>query len=79
MPSGTVATFGKSEITTVQFRTLFNQQLQQLGLQVGRPIGLEQARALGLDRQFLGQLIAEAALDDRARSLGLGLADADVA
>lgn len=75
----TVATIGKTEITTEQFRTLFNQQLQQLGRQVGRPIGLEQARALGLDRQFLGQLIAEAALDERARSLGLGLADADVA
>jgi peptidyl-prolyl cis-trans isomerase D len=75
----TVATIGKTEITTEQFRNLFNQQLQTLGRQVGRPVGLEQARALGLDRQFLGQLIAEAALDERARSLGLGLADADVA
>jgi peptidyl-prolyl cis-trans isomerase D len=75
----TVATIGKTEITTEQFRNLFNQHLQQLGRQVGRPIGMEQARALGLDRQLLGQLVAEAALDERARSLGLGLADADVA
>ena len=33
----------------------------------GRPITPDQARALGLDRQFLGQLIAEAALDEQAR------------
>src|SRR5207237_7428120 len=38
-----------------------------------------QARALGLDRQFLSQMIAEAALDERARQLGLNLSDAEVA
>ena len=45
--------------------------MQQLGRQLGRPITPDQARALGLDRQLLGQVIAETALDERARQLRL--------
>src|SRR5581483_5183964 len=39
----------------------------------------DQARALGLDRQIIGQLIAEMTIDDRARSLRLGVTDAEIA
>ena len=35
-----------------QFRQIYNDRLQQLGRQVGRPITPDQARALGLDRQI---------------------------
>src|SRR4051794_37526931 len=38
---------------------------------------MDQARAFGLDRQVLQQIIAEAALDDNARQLGLGQSDAE--
>ncbi len=38
-----------------------------------------QARALGLDNQVLQRLIAEAALDQRAASLGLAISDAAIA
>ena len=38
---------------------------------------MEQARAFGLDRQVLQQTIAEAALDEEARRLGLGQSDAE--
>src|SRR6195952_3605508 len=37
---------------------------------------MDQARAFGLDRQVLQQVIAEAAFDDNARQLGLGQSDA---
>jgi peptidyl-prolyl cis-trans isomerase D len=37
----------------------------------------DQARAFGLDRQVLQQTIAEAALDEEARRLGLGQSDAE--
>src|SRR5215216_1403932 len=47
--------------------------------QIGRPISPDQARALGFDQQLLGQLIAETALDERVRQLGLGLSDAEIA
>lgn len=38
---------------------------------------MDQARAFGLDRQLLQQTIAEAALDEEARRLGLGQSDAE--
>lgn len=75
----TVAKIGRTEITIDQFRQFYNDRLQQLGRQVGRPITADQARAAGLDQQLLGQLIAESALDERARQLGLGVSDAEIA
>src|SRR5215212_8708873 len=75
----TVAKIGRTEIGIEQFRQLYNDRLQQLSRQVGRPIPQDQARLLGLDRQLLGQLLAEAALDENARRMRLTLSDADVA
>jgi peptidyl-prolyl cis-trans isomerase D len=74
-----VAKVGGREVTIEQFRQIYNDRLQQIGRQIGRPITLQQARALGFDRQVLGQVIAEIALDERARQLGLHLSDEEVA
>jgi peptidyl-prolyl cis-trans isomerase D len=73
----TVATVGHTEISTEQFRQLYTDRLQQLSRQFGRPLTMDQARAFGLDRQVLQQTIAEAALDEQARRLGLGQSDAE--
>jgi peptidyl-prolyl cis-trans isomerase D len=75
----TAAKVGRTEISTEQFRQIYNDKLQQIGRQIGRPITSEQARALGFDRQILAQLTAEIALDERARALRLGLSDAEIA
>lgn len=74
-----VAKIGRTEISIEQFRQAYNDRIQQLGRRMGRPITPEQARAAGLDRQILAQLLAEIALDERARQLGLGLSDAEIA
>jgi peptidyl-prolyl cis-trans isomerase D len=74
-----VAKIGRTEISVEQFRQLYNDRLQQLSRQVGRPITMDQARGIGFDRQVLGQLIAETALDERARELRLGLPDGEIA
>ena len=74
-----LAKVGNVEIGIEQFRTIYNDRLQQLSRQVGRPVSMDQARAIGFDRQVLGQLVAEAALDERARQMGLNISDADVA
>jgi peptidyl-prolyl cis-trans isomerase D len=74
----TLATIGGTEISTEQFRQIYTEKLQQLGRQFGRPLTMDQARAFGLDRQVLQQTIAEAALDEEARRMGLGLSDADI-
>ncbi len=68
----TLAKVGHIEISTEQFRQIYTERLQQIGRQFGRPLTMDQARAFGLDRQVLQQTIAEAALDEEARQLGLG-------
>src|SRR3954451_8010229 len=73
----TLAKIGSTEISTEQFRQLYTERLQQLGRQFGRPLTMDQARAFRLDRQVLQQTIAEAALDEEARRMGLGQSDAE--
>src|SRR3984957_3346541 len=72
-----VATIGHTEISTNEFRQLYTEKLQQIGRQFGRPLTTDQARAFGIDRQVLQQTIAEAALDEEARRLGLGQSNAE--
>jgi peptidyl-prolyl cis-trans isomerase D len=74
----TLAKVGSTEISTEQFRQIFTDKLQQLGRQFGRPLTMDQARAFGLDRQVLQQTVAEAALDEEARRMGLGQSDTEV-
>ena len=71
--TSTVAKVGSTEIGVERFRQSYNEQMQRLIRQVGKPIPADQARALGLHRQMLGQMIAEAALDENIRQLGLNL------
>jgi peptidyl-prolyl cis-trans isomerase D len=73
----TLAKVGGTEISAEQFRQIYTDKLQQLGRQFGRPLTPEQARAFGLDRQVLQQTIAEAALDEEARRMGLGQSEAE--
>jgi peptidyl-prolyl cis-trans isomerase D len=74
-----VATIGGTEISIEQFRQFYNERLQQLGRQAGRPITPDEARARGLDRQLLAQLIAETTVDEQAKQLRLGIDNAEIA
>jgi peptidyl-prolyl cis-trans isomerase D len=74
----TVAKVGHTEISLNEFRQIYTDRLQQIGRQIGRPLTSDQARAFGLDRQVLQQTIAEAALDEEARRLGLGQSDEEI-
>lgn len=71
----TVAKIGSTEISVNEFRQIYTDRLQQISRQFGRPLTPDQARAFGIDRQVLQQTIAEAALDEEARRLGLGQTD----
>ena len=74
-----VAKVGGTEISIDQFRQFYSERLQQLSRRLGRPISPDQARGLGLDRQLVGQLIAEIAFDEKAQNWRLGLADSEIA
>src|SRR6476660_10622055 len=72
-----LATIGSTEISIEAFRQIYNDRLQTLSRQFGRPLTQEQARLFGLDRQVLQQVVAEAALDEEARRMGLVQSEAD--
>lgn len=73
-----LAKIGDTEIQQDQFSQTYNERLQQLGQQLGRPVTPEQAAALGLDRQVLAQLIAQAGLDQLAQRMRLGVPTSDI-
>jgi peptidyl-prolyl cis-trans isomerase D len=73
----TLAKVGHTEISTNEFRQIYTDRLQQIGRQFGRPLTMDQARAFGFDRQVLQQTLAEVALDEESRRLGLGQSDAE--
>ncbi len=76
---GRLAAVGDTEISAESFRFAYQNELQRLQRRFGRVVTNDQARQAGLDRQVLGRLVTEAALDQKARRLGLAMSDADVA
>jgi peptidyl-prolyl cis-trans isomerase D len=70
---------GDTEISIEQFRQIYTDRLQQISRQAGRPITPDQARALGIDRQVLSQLVAETTLDQQTKALGLGISNDEIA
>src|SRR5262249_27551880 len=74
-----VAKIGSTEIPIEQFRQAYNDRLQQIGRELRHPITPPQAHALGIEQQIVNQLVAEAAIDEKARQMGLRLSDAEVA
>jgi peptidyl-prolyl cis-trans isomerase D len=74
----TFAKIGNTEISIEQFRQAYNDRLQQVGRELRRPLTPAQAQELGIEQQLVSQLIAEAAIDEKARQSGLRLSDAEV-
>jgi len=71
----TVATIGKTDVSTSDFARQYDQALQAMTRQTGRPVSSEQAQLFGLPGQVLGRLVTQATLDDTARQYGLGVSD----
>jgi peptidyl-prolyl cis-trans isomerase D len=74
-----LAKIGDAEISIDRFKQNYQDRLQQISRELGRPLLADRASALGLDRQVLGEMIAQAGLDQRVHQMGLGLSDADIA
>ena len=74
-----VANVGSAVITAREFQNEFQNLIYQYQRRYRVAITTQQARAQGIDMQVLGQLINDAALDQRAHALGLALSDAAIA
>ncbi|MBB3809238.1 peptidylprolyl isomerase [Pseudochelatococcus contaminans] len=70
-----VAEIGDRTITVEEMREAYLARLQALQQQLRMPISTEQARAMGLDQQVLGQLVSQAVLDTIADDLRLAVPD----
>ena len=70
---------GGTEISIEQFREYYNDQMRRLSARIGRPISPDQARALGIDRQIIAQLIGDTTLDEHAHALRLAVSNAEIA
>ena len=71
----TVASVGGAKISAQDYRVAYDRAIQQYQRRLKRPFTNEEARQIGLDRSVLQQLLSEAAVDDEARKLGLGISD----
>jgi peptidyl-prolyl cis-trans isomerase D len=73
--SNAAAEIGSVKFSHEDFRRAYSERMQQLSRQLGRGFTPEQARALGLDRQVLSELLSQSALDQKVKSLGLNMSD----
>ena len=73
-----LATIGSTEISSDQFRQTYNDRLQALSQQIGKVITPAQAASIGLPRQILSEMVAQAGLDQRVKQMKLALTDADI-
>src|SRR5262245_51801738 len=74
-----LASVGGKKITGEEYRRAFDRQVRVFSQQQGVQITPDQARAVGLDRQVLAQLLQEASLDAQAANLRLAISDAMIA
>ena len=66
-----VADVGGTSITDAEYDAQLKGQLRQLSAQTQQEITMEQAKAIGLDKNVLDTAISRTALDEHARKLGL--------
>lgn len=73
--TNTVAQVGDEEITTRQFQRAYNGQINQIAQQFGRVPTAEEMLAMGVPSVVIGQLAAEAALNQLGERMGVGVSD----
>jgi len=79
MTSTTVAVVGRAEISAQEFQRDMQNLMYRYQARTRSSMTNAQAHAMGLDAEVLGGLIADAALDQRAASLGLAISDQAIA
>jgi len=73
------AKVGETEISLLDFDTAYRRDLNRFSQQLGRPLSTREGAQLGIAQQTLGTLIAEAALDETATKMNLGISDEKLA
>jgi peptidyl-prolyl cis-trans isomerase D len=77
--TASIGTVGDRKIDVNDYARSLRQAMDGFSKQIGQPVTLQQAQAIGLDRQVLQQVMDRAALDNEADRVGLSVGDASVA
>ena len=70
-----IGSVGETSISTNEYARALQQELRALQAQVGQPIGMTEAKMLGVDQAVQARLFAQAAVDEQARKLGISVGD----
>ncbi len=73
MSGSAVLSAGKSEVSAVEYRFAYEQQMMRLSQQFQQRLTKEQAQALGVESQVISQLAAGVVLDEEAHQMNLGI------
>lgn len=73
--AGTIAQVGDAEVSAADYDRALRQRIQTIQEQTGQTFTMEQARALGIPQQVLSEVVFNAALQDQAADLNLGLSE----
>ncbi len=74
-----LVTVGETEISREAYQSALQQRTRTLSVQLKRSIQADEIKALGIDRQVLGDLIRQASLDGQAHNLRLSVSDKEIA
>ena len=78
LPTSVLARVGNHEITVMEFRRIYQRQVQEYRVQAGGELSDELLRSLGVDRQLLQQMIDEYTALSEAERLGIVATDAEL-
>lgn len=70
-----VARVGDAEIDVDTYARSLQRRIAEFGANSGRNLTISQARAIGIDRLVLAELVGEAALENETRRIGLSVGD----
>ncbi len=70
-----VARVGNQEISVDQYARELQRELRAIEAQMGQPMQMSDAMALGLDQRALSQLVALASIDSETQDMGISVGD----
>lgn len=70
-----IGTVGSKTLTVDGYARELQQEMRATQAQIGQPVTMEIARAMGLDQRALSRMVTVAALDSEAWEMGLSLGD----
>ena len=73
-----IGTVGDRDIDVQDYARALNQEISAFSSQVGQPVSFAQAQSMGIDANVRARVMATAALDNEADTIGISVGDDEV-